>query len=139
MQGFSWLGRIFFELGLVFGASSSPGIYDRVAKVVFHIVLKLAHFPARLAIQHLDDVCACSPEGSDEVDRFFAKYLEVCGTLGVKLADKTDPDKMFTPRTEGQVLGVDYDSTSMTWSLRQDKLSQESWLWTPSCWACCST
>ena len=39
------------------------------------------------------------------------------------MASEDDPDKAFKPKTEGQVLGVDYDSTSMTWHLRQDKLS----------------
>ena len=123
MQGFAWLGRIFFELALVFGAASSPGIYDRLAKVVLFIVMKQVNFPSHLVIQHLDDVCACSPEGSFAVDRFYEAYRLVCEDLGVKLADKADPDKSFAPRTEGQVLGVDYDSTTMTWHLRQDKIS----------------
>ena len=123
MQGFSWLGKTFFELALVFGSSSSPGIFDRLAKIVLFIVTKRAKFPSHLVIQHLDDVCACSPEGMDHVDRFHDQYQKVCENLGVKLADKNDPDKSFSPRTEGQVLGIDYDSTTMTWYLRQDKMS----------------
>ena len=123
LQGFSWLGKVFFELALVFGASSSPGIFDRLAKVVLHIVVHLSQFPSHLAIQHLDDVCACAPENSDAIDKFHSKYSEVCELLGVKLADSSDPDKCFGPRTEGQVLGIDYDSTTMTWYLGQDKMS----------------
>ena len=123
MQGFAWLGKIFFELALVFGTASSPGIYDRLAKIVLYIVVKQARFPSHLVIQHLDDVCACGPEGSLAVDRFHTVYKETCEALGVKLADVNDPDKAFKPKTEGQVLGVDYDSTTMTWSLRQDKIS----------------
>ena len=87
------------------------------------IAIKQSAFPSHLVIQHLDDVCSCSPEGSDKVDIFHACYQEVCEELNVKLADKSDPDKSFSPRTEGQVLGIDYDSTNMTWHLRQDKLS----------------
>ena len=123
MQGFAWLGKIFFELSLVFGSSSSPGIFDRLAKLVLYIVLQESGFPSHLVIQHLDDVCVCSPEGSEEVDRFHSIYQDICSFLGVKLASEDDPDKAFKPKTEGQVLGVDYDSTSMTWHLRQDKLS----------------
>ena len=123
LQGFSWLGRVFFELALVFGASSSPGIFDRLAKVVLHIVVNLSGFPSRLVIQHLDDVCACGPEGSDAVDKFYDTYKRTCEDLGIKLASADDPDKAFEPKCEGQVLGVDYDSTSMTWHLRQDKIS----------------
>ena len=123
MQGFAWLGKIFFELALVFGTSSSPGIFDRLAKLVLFIVTKLAEFPSRLVIQHLDDVCACGPEGCNKVNKFYTTYKETCGLLGITMASEDDPDKTFGPRTEGQVLGVDYDSTFMTWFLRQDKIS----------------
>ena len=123
LQGFAWLGKIFFEVCLVFGAVSSPGIYDRIAKIVVWIAAKLVDFPMRLLIQHLDDVCACSPEGSDMVDKFYKSYLKVCKRLNIKLADSNDPDKAFSPRTEGQVLGVDYCTVTMTWSLRPDKIT----------------
>ena len=80
-------------------------------------------FPQHLKIQHLDDVCACSPAGSDKVDKFYASYTDLCMRLGIALADPSNPDKAFAPRTEGQVLGIDYDSTNMSWFLREDKLS----------------
>lgn len=123
MQGFAWLGKIFFEKSLVFGGKSSPGIYDRVAKVVLYIATVLAVFPSHLIIQHLDDVCACAPEGCDMIDKFYETYHLTCQRLNIKLADPTDQDKAFSPRTKGQVLGVDYDSVNMTWSLRQDKIT----------------
>ena len=60
MQGFKWLGRYFFELCLVFGGISSPGLYDRLAKLVLWIALTMAQFPHHLCVQHLDDVCGAS-------------------------------------------------------------------------------
>jgi hypothetical protein len=39
LQYFHWLGMYFAELCLIFGASSSAGIFDRVAKLVLQIVL----------------------------------------------------------------------------------------------------
>ncbi len=45
LQYFEWLGMYFAETSLVFGAASSPGIYDRLAKFVLDIVLKLSGFP----------------------------------------------------------------------------------------------
>ena len=123
MQGCAWLGKLFFELALVFGSTSSPGIYDRLAKLVLFIVMKQSEFPSWLVIQHLDDVCACSPHWSDKVEVFYMKYKQTCMLLNIKLAEESDPDKAFPPKTEGQVLGVDYDSTTMTWFLRQDKIS----------------
>ena len=97
MQGFAWLGRVFFELALLFGAPSSPGIYDRLAKLVLFIVVGLSDFPSRLVTQHLDDVCACSPASSDKVDSFYKTYRETCNILGIKLADDSNPDKSFKP------------------------------------------
>ena len=106
MQGFTWLGKVFFEVCLVFGTSSSAGIYDAVAKVVLYVAAALASFPLHLCIQHLDDVCACSPEGSNAVDSFYSSYLNTCKQLNIQLAKPTDPDKCFSPRTDGQVLGA---------------------------------
>ena len=123
MQGFAWLGKIFFETSLVFGGVSSAGIFDRVAKIVLFIARARVMFPRHLTVQVLDDACACSPEGSDMVDKFYRSYWDTCEMLNIKLADPSDPDKAFGPRTEGQVLGVDYDSVSMTWSLREDKIT----------------
>ncbi len=58
LQYFGWLGKYFAETSLVFGAASSPGIYDRAAKLVLRRVLRLSGFPERMVCQHLDDVCA---------------------------------------------------------------------------------
>ena len=122
LQGFAWLGKIFFELALVFGCVSSVGIYDRAAKVVLFLALDRAGVPSHLAIQHLDDVCYCAPEGSDMADRFFKAYVEICKELNVRLADPSQKDKMFKPVTVGQVLGVDYDTMEMVWFLSEEKM-----------------
>ena len=122
LQGFAWLGKIFFELALVFGCVASVGIYDRAAKVILYLALDRAGVPPHLAIQHLDDVCYCAPESSDKARRFFKAYVEVCEEVNVKLADLSQKDKMFEPRTEGQVLGIDYDSMEMVWYLSKEKM-----------------
>ena len=85
LQGFAWLGKIFFELALVFGCVASVGIYDRAAKVILYLALSRAEVSPHLAIQHLDDVCYCAPEKSDEADRFFKAYVEVCEEVNVRL------------------------------------------------------
>ena len=58
LQWFEWLGMAFVELCLIFGAVSSPGIFDQVAKLVLFIVLVKSGFPRNMCIQHLDDICA---------------------------------------------------------------------------------
>ena len=81
----------------MFGTVSSPGIYDRLAKLVLWIVCKLAEMPRRCVIQHLDDVCSASPADSDRAQVFFNTYQQVCEVLGVELAPLDDPDKAFRP------------------------------------------
>ena len=63
LQWFSWMGWFFVELALVFGTVSSPGIYDRAAKVVLDLVLRLSRFPWDMVCQYLDVVCAATPLG----------------------------------------------------------------------------
>ena len=41
LQWFSWLGKFFVELCLVFGTASSPGLYDRLAKLVLNLALAI--------------------------------------------------------------------------------------------------
>jgi len=122
LQWFQWLGKAFQELCLIFGASSSVGIFDQVAKLVLAIVLVFCKFPAEWVCQHLDDVCAAAPKGSDLLRRFERTYRKVAEQVGVKLAPTDDPEKAFSACTEGTVLGVHYNTEKWTWSIPQDKL-----------------
>ena len=122
LQWFQCLGRYFVELCLVFGAASSPGIYDRAAKIVLDIVLKLSGFPRNMVCQYLDDVCAAAPAGSSALDSFRACYFAVAEQVGVRLAPEDDPEKAFAPCTVGTVLGVTYDTLAWTWRIPVDKL-----------------
>ena len=122
-QGFQWLGKTFFELCLVFGASSSAGLFDRLAKVVLHIVLAKSNMPRRCVIQHLDDVCSVSPWGTGRALNFYNGFKSVCEDLGVKLAPPGDKDKEFGPSQQGVVLGVFYNTVSWTWSIKEEKLT----------------
>ena len=122
LQWFSWLGKYFVELCLVFGTASSPGIYDRAAKLVLDLVIRLSRFPANLVCQYLDDVCAVAPAGSTSLDVFRQTYQSVAKQLGVRLAPEDDPEKAFAPRTDGTVLGVRYDTVNWTWQIPSDKL-----------------
>ena len=121
LQWFSWLGKYFVELCLIFGTSSSVGIYDRAAKVVLELVLLICGFLRELVCQHLDDVCAA---GGQELFDFERTYRMVAEEVGVKLAPTDDPDKAFSPCHQGTVLGVYYDTVEWTWCIPADKLSR---------------
>jgi hypothetical protein len=124
LQFFNWLGKDFVELMLVFGARSSAGIYDRLAKFVLTLTLAYSRFPRRLVCQYLDDVCAACAAGSNSLAAFEAAYRAVAAELGIQLAPTTDPDKAFKPRTDGVVLGIYYNTVDWTWRIPQDKLAR---------------
>jgi hypothetical protein len=120
LQCFSWLGKFFVELCLVFGAASSPGIYDLVAKVVLDLVVRAGDMRPDLVCQHLDDVSAAAPRGSGMLDRFDEAYQAVAAELGIRMAPRDDPYKAFGPSTKGVVFGVEYDT--------------EAWIRKWQCW-----
>ena len=124
LQWFKWLGKYFVELMLVFGTRSSPGIYDRVAKLILDLVLVVSRFPRTMVCQFLDDVCAAAPAGSAAIEGFRLAYRQVAEQVGVKLASEDDPEKAFAPTTVGTVLGVRYDTVAWTWRIPEDKLGR---------------
>jgi hypothetical protein len=124
LQYFSWLGKDFVELMLIFGAVSSAGLYDRLAKVVLDLVIRHAKFPIDMVIQYLDDVCAAAPENCPSLAAFQQAYRELAADVGVLLAPYTDPDKAFCCTTLGVVLGIQYDTVNWTWSIPTDKLAR---------------
>jgi hypothetical protein len=124
LQWFSWGGKYFKELALIFGGSSSAGIFDDGAKVVLDLVCRKAQFPKEFVCQHLDDVCAAAADSSDAVHRFDAAFMEVAEFVGVKLAPRDDPDKSFGPSKKGTVFGIYYNTTDWTWCMPEKKLSR---------------
>jgi len=113
----------FVELCLIFGTSSSVGIYDRAAKLVLLMVVYICKFPLSLVCQHLDDVCAASAN-KDQLLLFETTYRRVADQIGVQLAPTTNKDKAFSPCQEGTVLGVYYNTSDWTWTIPEDKLTR---------------
>jgi len=125
LQWFSWLGKYFAELCLVFGTASSVGIFDRAAKLVLRIVLRYAQFPESMVCQHLDDVCAASSkQDADKLHRLEKVYRMVAESVGVALCGTEDPEKAFSPCTRGLVLGVVYDTEEWTWQIPPEKVTR---------------
>ena len=124
LQYFSWLGRDFVELMLVFGGASSAGLYDRLAKTALDLIIRLSKFPPNMVIQYLDDVCGAAPQHCTSLARFEKSYKAFAADVGIELAPDTDPDKAFSCSTRGVVLGVQYDTVEWTWSIPQEKLAR---------------
>ena len=124
LQWFSWLGRYFCELSLIFGGISSVGIYDRAAKAVNRIVIAASGMPKELVCQHLDDTVAAGPEHTDLAERFDETFSRVAASLGIKLAPRDDLDKSFGPTTVGTIFGVHYDTVDWTWAVPPARLNK---------------
>jgi len=124
LQWFSWGGKYFKELALIFGGSSSAGIFDDGAKTVLDFVCRHAAFPHSMVCQHLDDVCAAAPHNSEAVHKFDTSFMEIADYVGVKLAPRDDPEKSFGPSKSGTVFGVFYDTVEWTWKIPHEKLAR---------------
>ena len=124
LQWFQWLNRAFMELSLVFGCSSSAGIFDALNKIVIFIVAKKSGLNANFIIQHLDDCCAAAPKNSLLLEKFDSTFSEVACQLGIKLAPRTDKEKSFGPSYQGTVLGVTYNTRTWGWGIPEDKLAR---------------
>ena len=125
LQWFEWGGKFFKELCLIFGCSSSAGIFDATAKLVLDLVCRVANFPPEMLCQHLDDVCAAAAaHKKKQLEEFDAAFQQVARTVGVRLAPRTDPDKSFAPSKSGVVFGILYNSVDWTWAIPQEKLQR---------------
>ncbi len=126
LQWFSWLGKFFKELCLIFGSASSPGLYDRLAKTVLDLVIRIAKFPRQWVCQHLDDTAAACPDGCKLLEEFDSTYQSVSKLLGIRLAPRDDPEKAFGPSKVGTVFGITYDTVNWTWALPAEKMARIS-------------
>ena len=100
---------------------------------MFHaVIVELAHIssdtPHNVIHRVIDDVAGVSPAGSTVVEKFFMHYVEICRRTDTALAP-FDPTgyKAFLGMTKGVVLGILYDTTTLTWSFAEDKIRRLYW------------
>ena len=111
-------GRYFCELKLVFGATSSPALYNYPALLFTESSRRLSGLNPRFCVQQLDDVLTAVPKQEAVVgEAFNESYRGGAEELGIRLASEADPDKAFTLKTEGVCLGVKYNTTRWCWNL----------------------
>ena len=71
--------------------------------------------------KQLDDVCGFSLKES-VVDNFYTAYTEIAEKVGIRLADPLDPDKCFSSRQAGTILGLEHNSTNCSWYFSKKRL-----------------
>ena len=126
LQIFHFLEKEFIDLRMIFGDQATCMNYDRyhLATILFFVLPK-APLPLRWIGRTVDDITTAVPRNAGEMaQRFVDTYKEEVTNMGVGVApDDPDRRKAFSCATSGEVLGVWFDTVSMTWQLPRRKLT----------------
>jgi len=122
LQGFFWNGRFFCEKSQIFGARSAVCNFDVGGNTVNTLAIVHSNTDPEFVCRHLDDTSNAGSCNSSSCENFTAAYKEICESLNIPTApDCPKFEKAFSNSTRGKVLGIIFDSKSLTWSLPQDK------------------
>jgi len=122
LQGFSWLGKFFIELKKVFGSKEAVSAFDRLNNTLVTLATIESRLPPHLIHRTLDDVPVVTPARSSAGKAFADAYSAICGHIGAALAPPCPHlEKAFSDSTSGTVLGIKFDTISMTWCISRDK------------------
>jgi len=125
LQAFSWLDMIFIDEKQIFGASTAVANFDIAGNTTRSLALAFSKIPRCLVLRCLDDFASVSPCDKDWCSQFSSVLKQVCNTIGVKLAeDCPNADKAFTCKKRGKVLGIIFDTTSLSWFYPDDKVDR---------------
>ena len=119
-QGFSWMGKFFFESQIVFGSSSGPSIYDRLHEVFLLIARTLSHTFTPCFYRVLDDFVAVT-RSREENERLTSIYIKLANHINLPLAPFSDAEKAFLLRQSGTLLGIDFRTTDNCWRIPVEK------------------
>jgi len=123
--GFTWLGKLFFDISTPFGSKAAPANFDDFAETIVNICTPLTGLSREWIHRQLDDVPVVTPCFTTATQTFFTTYKQVCEHLNIPLAaDDPNRDKTFTPGVTGTVLGLWFDSRDLTWQLPETKWAE---------------
>ena len=122
LQGFSWLGKYFVECRQIFGARTAVANFDIFGNTLLTLTCAGQVFPKKFIHRALDDVPFVAPAHKDWCEKFSDRYVEICKSVGVSLAPNCPKfEKAFCNSTYGKVLGIFFDTKTLSWSLLADK------------------
>jgi hypothetical protein len=123
LQGFSWLGMYWVEVQQAFGARTAVAAFDRLGHCVAALALSISAVHHGYVLRTVDDVPVVTPAFSEAGPRFVEAYRSICASLNIALApDCPKKEKAFSDSTVGMVLGILFDTVTLTWSLSDEKL-----------------
>lgn len=121
-QGFSWLGKFFIEDREPFGSEAAVAAFDRVGHTLADLAIVATKIPRKFVHRCLDDLPLVTPATSPLGPLFAVNYRRICEAVGVKLAPLCpNREKAFEDSTQGLVLGIIFDTHSLTWNMSKCK------------------
>ena len=124
LQVIEFGGRFFVEKCLTFGGANSPTIYHLPASLLKSMAELKSGLDPRLNCMQLDDNCSCSRKGSSILRCYSKEYRSIASELGIRLAGEDNPSKAFPPSTQGEILGLLYDTERWAWNIPETKLTR---------------
>ena len=122
LQGFSWLGKYFFETQMVFGAVPSVANFDRLGNTLVSLARSQCGIKNTKIHRTLDDIPIVAPESSGVTEKFTKVLKDMCEEVNISLAPDCElKEKAFSNETKGTVLGVNFNTVSMEWSYPEKK------------------
>ncbi len=123
LQGFSWLGAYFIELKQMFGAAASVQNFDVLWNTIKACALSTCDIPRKLVHRQLDDVPVVAPKNSQWGHEFDQTYRGICEKINMVLApDCKLFEKAFSNTSTGKVLGVVFNTDTLSWRLPVEKI-----------------
>ena len=124
LQFFSFLGALFVDLRMVFGNRMACMFYDRLHYCIIHFMVRHRVPIPKLEVGYtVDDVPSVVPAGAVHLAKVFTdEYRKQLDLLNIGAATN-DPllKKAFEQSQSGKVLGMWFNSQTMTWSLPAQK------------------
>lgn len=114
--GFCWEGSFYYQTALPFGCRSSPRIFNDFAECLAALTRRSSGHDS--ICNYLDDFFGVGPPNSPQAGHAFNTFLRVCEEIGVPLAEQ----KCVPPTTHIEILGVSFDTTTMTLALPAEKV-----------------
>jgi hypothetical protein len=122
LQGFMVEDRYFIELRMIFGACTALAQYDVLGNTIESLAVAASGIPRQFISRAVDDQPVATPAGSTWGKDFVSSYRKICNEVNIELAeDCPNCDKAFTDSRRGKVLGVWFDSKTLTWKLPEEK------------------
>ena len=121
LQCVEWGGKIFVELRMTFGCTSSPTRFHVLSDVVKEISAKNVGMDKDDIPKCLDDAIPIQTRESGLVRRFEIEYRRLCRVIGVRLAGNDYVGKTFSVSRAGEVLGIVYELSHWLWWIPEAK------------------